>query len=75
MYDAAERRLRLDRMPPEEYRHCRDNFAGFENQHINAAGFRIVARGTAKKLYRILREEKPPILEEELVPFGDAAGV
>ena len=63
------------KMPPEEYRHCRDSFAGFGNQHINAAGFRIVARKTAKNLYRMLREGKPPILEEELVPFGDAAGV
>ena len=51
--------------PSEEYRQCRDSYFGFNNQHINEKGFRLLATRAAKNLYRILKEGKDPILEQE----------
>lgn len=55
------------RMPDEKYEKCRDSYYGYDNSHINEKGFMIVAKAIAKNSYRILVENKPPILEEELL--------
>ena len=51
--------------PSEEYRDCRDSFSGYENNHINEKGFALIAERCAQNLYRVLRQNKEPILEEE----------
>jgi hypothetical protein len=51
--------------PSEEYRNCRDSWFGFKNDHINEKGFKVIAEHSVKNLYRVLREGKEPILEEE----------
>ena len=51
--------------PGEEYRDCRDSFFGYNNNHINEKGFSLIAERAVKNLYRVLRENKEPILEEE----------
>lgn len=55
--------------PSDEYRHCRDSLNGYNNSHINAAGFRIVAKKAAGNLRRIIREGKEPLLEEDIVVY------
>jgi hypothetical protein len=56
--------------PSEEYRDCRDSCFGFANDHINEKGFKIIAEHAVKNLYRVLREGKEPILEEEnIIPI------
>jgi len=51
--------------PAEEYRNCRDSFYGYDNHHINEKGFSVIARHSAANLYRVLRENREPLLEEE----------
>ena len=51
--------------PLDEYKNCRDSFYGFNNHHINEKGFSLLAKRTAKNAYRILIENKPPLLEQE----------
>ena len=48
-----------------EYRDCRDSFFGYNNNHINEKGFSLIAERAVKNLYRVLCENKEPILEEE----------
>ena len=53
-------------VPPDaEYRNCRDSEFGFPNHHINEKGFSLIAKRSAKNLYRILVEGCEPLLEEE----------
>lgn len=52
---------------PDEYRNCRDGFYGFNNPHVNERGFTIAAERVADNMLRVLRENAPPVLEEELV--------
>ena len=47
---------------------CRDSFYGFSNWHINEKGFSIVAKKMAFNTYRVLKENLPPVLEEEMIP-------
>lgn len=47
---------------------CRDVFYGYSNCHINEKGFSLVAKKMASNAYRVLKENLPPELEEELVP-------
>lgn len=58
------------KMPADKYRHCRDSLDGYRNSHINARGFKIIAKRMAKNLYRILREGKKPVLEHDIVIFS-----
>lgn len=51
--------------PVEEYRNCRDSYFGYNNNHINEKGFSLIAERAVKNLYRVLCENKEPILEEE----------
>jgi hypothetical protein len=51
--------------PSEEYRDCRDSCFGLKNDHINEKGFILIAKRSAKNLYRVLVQGKQPILEEE----------
>ena len=53
--------------PSAEYRKCRDSEYGFPNHHINEKGFSLIAKRSAKNLYRILVEGCEPLLEEENV--------
>ena len=53
---------------PRELDDCRDCFYGFSNWHINEKGFSLAAKKMAANAYRILRENLPPELEDELVP-------
>ena len=57
------------KMPEEKFRYCRDSVFGYENSHINEAGFMIAAETAAKNAYLILKENKPPLLEEDLVRY------
>lgn len=49
----------------EEFTFCRDSFYGFDNQHINEKGFKVIAKYALPNIIRILFENKEPILEEE----------
>ena len=51
--------------PTEEYRDCRDSFFGYGNDHINEKGFSLIAERAVKNLYRVLCENKEPMLEDE----------
>ena len=51
--------------PSAEYQNCRDSFFGYNNNHINEKGFSLIAERAAQNLYRVLRENKKPLLEEE----------
>ncbi|MBR4419776.1 MAG: hypothetical protein IKT32_02750 [Clostridia bacterium] len=54
----------------EEFTFCRDSFYGFDNQHINEKGFKIIAKYALPNIIRILFETKEPILEEEnIIPL------
>jgi len=56
--------------PGEEYRECRDSFFGFNNNHINEKGFKLIAERAAKNLFRVLVEGKEPIPEgENIIPL------
>ena len=52
---------------PEEYRNCRDTAYGFNNPHVNERGFSIAAARVADNMVRVLREDREPLLEDELV--------
>ncbi len=52
---------------PSEFALCRDSFYGFNNQHINEKGFKVIAKYATPNLIRVLFEGKEPILEEELI--------
>ena len=52
---------------PEEFSLCRDSFYGFENQHINEKGFKVIAKYAVPNIIRILFDNKAPVLEEEKV--------
>ena len=51
--------------PCEEYKNCRDSFCGYKNQHINEKGFSVISAHAVKNLYRVLVENREPLLEEE----------
>ncbi|MBQ4327599.1 MAG: hypothetical protein IJC32_04205 [Clostridia bacterium] len=53
--------------PPEQYQGCRDTYYGTQNSHINEKGFMLLGRQVAQNAYRILKENKPPILSPELL--------
>ncbi len=54
--------------PDEKYLFCRDSFyEGHTNPHINEKGFLLAAREVADNAYRILVENKEPVLGEELL--------
>lgn len=53
--------------PLEIYRNCRDSFYGYNNHHINEKGFLVIAKRATENLYRVLIENKQPLLEDELV--------
>ena len=54
----------------EEFNFCRDSFYGFDNQHINEKGFKVIAKYSLPNIIRILFENKEPILEEEnIIPL------
>lgn len=48
----------------EKFSFCRDSFYGFNNQHINEKGFKIIAKHAVPNIIRVL-EGALPILEEE----------
>lgn len=52
---------------PAEFSLCRDSFYGFNNQHINEKGFKVIAKYATPNLIRVLYEGKEPVLEEERV--------
>ena len=54
-------------VPLEIYRNCRDSFYGYNNHHINEKGFSMIAERATGNLYRVLIENKQPLLEDELV--------
>ncbi|MBQ8682888.1 MAG: hypothetical protein IJ518_00045 [Clostridia bacterium] len=53
--------------PSEEALLCRDSFYGFDNQHINEKGFRVIARHAVPNAIRVIYENKQPQLEQELL--------
>ena len=52
---------------PSEFSLCRDSFYGFNNQHVNEKGFKVITKYALPNLIRILYEDKEPILEKELI--------
>lgn len=57
---------------PEEYELCRDSFYGFDNNHINEKGFKVLAAHAVPNAVRIIFEGKEPILEKEnIIPLMD----
>ena len=55
------------REPPEEAIACRDSHYGFPNEHYNQKGFELIASRCTPNLERVLCDQLPPILEEELL--------
>lgn len=53
--------------PDSKYLNCRDTYAGYNNMHINEKGFILVAEELAKNAYLILKENREPVLDEELL--------
>ena len=54
----------------EEFTLCRDSFYGFDNQHINEKGFKVIAKYALPNIIKILFENKEPLLEEEnIIPL------
>lgn len=54
----------------EEFTPCRDSFYGFDNQHINEKGFKVIAKYALPNIIKILFENKEPLLEEEnIIPL------
>ena len=53
--------------PTKTYRNCRDSYFGYNNHHINEKGFKLIAKRSAKNLNRVLKQNKRPKLEKELV--------
>ena len=64
-YAGREEKEWFLRTPSEEETDTRDSFFGYPNQHINEKGFRTIAAHALPNLYRVLREGKEPLLEEE----------
>ena len=55
---------------PQEFTFCRDSFYGFDNQHINEKGFKIIAKYSVPNIIRIIFENNKPVLEEEnIIPL------
>lgn len=57
------------REPAPEYSFCRDSFYGYQNSHINEKGFILAAKAAARNTYQILKEQKQPLLEEDIVRY------
>ena len=55
--------------PAPECRDCRDSFKGFNNNHINEKGFRVVAEHAVPNIIRILNGENPILEPENIVPL------
>ena len=53
--------------PGPELDACRDSFYGYQNDHYNQKGFELMAARCVANLERILFENLPPVLEEELI--------
>lgn len=51
----------------EEFDLCRDSFYGFNNNHINEKGFKVITKYAVPNIIRVLFENKPPILEAEQI--------
>ncbi len=49
----------------EKYFGCRDSYFGFDNQHINEKGFKIISKAVCKNIYKILIEKSFPHCEDE----------
>ena len=52
-----------------DFTFCRDSFYGYDNQHINEKGFRLIAQYAVPNIIRILYEGGEPVLEQERI-FG-----
>ena len=55
--------------PTEEYCNCRDSFYGFNNNHINEKGFKVIANHAVPNILRILNGEEPVLEEENIIPL------
>lgn len=55
--------------PEQDYLFCRDAYYGYNNSHINEKGFIITAKTAAQNAYRILKENKNPILKRDIVKY------
>lgn len=51
----------------EEFDLCRDSLYGFNNHHINEKGFKVLTKYMVPNVIRVIFENKPPVLEEEMV--------
>ena len=49
----------------EEYFGCRDSYFGFNNQHINEKGFKIISEAVCNNVYKILIEKSFSDCEDE----------
>ena len=53
--------------PPAETQNCRDSWFGFANDHYNQKAFELISARCVPNMERILYENKPPVLEPELL--------
>jgi hypothetical protein len=53
--------------PEKAFHNCRDSYLGYDNNHINSKGNKLIAKRTAENISRILHEGLNPVLEEENV--------
>ncbi len=50
-----------------EFLNCRDSCYGYDNEHINEQGFKVISKYATPNIIRVLFENAQPVLEEELV--------
>ena len=55
--------------PLQQYYFCRDSYYGYNNPHINEKGFMLAAKDFAHNAYRILKENKEPLLKNDIVKY------
>lgn len=51
----------------DDHKDTRDSSFGFNNQHINEKGFRLIAMKSSQNLHRILYENRDAELEDEII--------
>ena len=49
-----------------DYADCRDTYFGFDNDHINEKGFKIIAKSAIENIKRVLIDKTSTVLEDEL---------
>jgi hypothetical protein len=55
--------------PTCEYFDCRDSYKGFNNNHLNEKGFKLLAERSVPNIIRVLNGENPVLEPENIIPL------